>query len=236
MGQRIWSGEASAARRHRTPVPVRYHLLAYSRDHLWLPAGIWAVFALLAGAAPVERPDQMGATFLGLVLPLLAGVLVASSLLDDPALELQFTMPRRARRLLLERLALLLGIVALGAITYQAFLALAGVDLSFYGGLLQRQALWLVPSLAMLGVGSALALATAQSTVAAMLTGLLWLGQILMRHLLIGSPWARHLFLFAGFFRPGSHHLTWTYLCLVGLAGLLIALAARALERQERYL
>lgn len=236
MGQREWDGRAPAARQARIPFPLRYHLLAYSKDHLYLPAGIWGIFAILAGAAPVERPDQIGAAFLGLVLPLLAGVLAASSLLDDPALELQFAAPRRATRMLLERLALLLGIVATGAISYQAFLGILGVDLSLYGSLLQRQALWLVPSLGMLAMGSALAMATAQSTVAGMLVGLLWLGQILLRGLLIGSPWARHLFLFAGFFTPGNRDLALTYLCLVGLAGLLIALAGRALERQERYL
>jgi len=106
--------------------------------------------------------------------------------------------------LLLERTGLPLGIVTLGARTFQALLVVAGVELAACGGLVQSQALWLVATLGMLGLGSALALGTAQSTVAAVLTGLLWLGQTRMRHLLIGGPWAQPLFHFAGFFTPGE--------------------------------
>ncbi|MGI6207956.1 MAG: hypothetical protein ACOYEW_07045 [Anaerolineae bacterium] len=217
-------------------VPIRYHLSAYSKDHLWLPAAIWGLFALLVGLDAVGRPDQVGASFIGIVLPLLAGVLACSCVLEDPALELQLAAPRQARRILLERLGMLLAIVTVESLTYQAFLALAGVSMSAYGSLLQRQALWLAPTLAMLGLGSALALGTAQSMTGAMLTGLVWLAQILARSWFINSPWARHLFLFAGFFTPASPYLAATHLCLTGVAGLLMVLAWRALERQERYL
>lgn len=213
-----------------------YQSLAYSRDQLWLPAGIWVLFAIIAALLPNDRSHQIAAGFLGVALPLLAGMMAGAAILDDPALELQFAAPWRARRILLDRLGVLLGITTVGALSFQIFLVAAGVNISPYGGLVQRQALWLTPSLAMLGLGSVVAMATAQSTTASMLVGIVWLAQLLLRHVMMQSNWARYLFLYVGLFDPQGDYLLANNLCLAVLAGLLVALAWRALERQERYL
>ena len=202
-------------------VPIRYHLLAYRKDQLALPAGMWVLFIILVLARASNRPDQMAAAFLSHVLPLLAGVMAATCVLDDPALELQLAAPRRARRILLERLVMLAAILAIGAVSYQLILVVGGVDMTAYGSLAWRQILWLAPCLWMLGLGSLVALGTAQSSGGTVAAGMIWLAQIFLKDWLMASPWARYIALFTGFYRPGDPYLLANDLCLLALAACL---------------
>jgi len=215
-----------------------YHLRIYRREHLALPAGLWALFVLMVAfmRGDAQRTFDMADAFLGFVLPLMAGILAASAIVDDTALELQLAAPRAPWRILVERLALLVAIIALAAFAYQLYLAVVGVDLSALGNLAARQLTWLLPSLALMGLSSLAALAFVQGTGGALLVGLIWLLQLLLRGWFVASPWARYLFLFMRARYTTNPALTANELCLAGLAVALVAAAGWLLRQEERYL
>ena len=219
-------------------MPLRYHLRIYRREHLGLPAGLWVLFAIMVAfmADDPARAAEVGGVWLGMVLPLLAGILAAWALVDDPALELQLAAPRAPWRLLLERLGLILGIVAAGALAFQVYLWAVGVDVSPLGSPAARQLVWLVPSVALMGLSSAVALGSAQGTGGALAAGGVWLGELLLRSWFAASPWARYLFLFLGVTGPASPHLAANRLCLAALAAALTWAASSMLKETERYL
>ena len=224
--------------RIRTAMPLGYHLRIYRREHLALPAGLWALFALLVILMRGEagRAFDIADAFLGFVLPLLAGILAASAIVDDTALELQLAAPRAPWRILLERLALLLGIVTLGALSYQLYLALMEVDLSVLGNPAARQLAWLLPSLALMGLSSVAALVSAEGTGGALAAGLVWLIQLLLRDWFLASPWARYIFLFMAARYPTSPYRVGNWLGLAALSIVLIIAASLLLRQEERYL
>jgi hypothetical protein len=216
---------------------LSYHLRIYRREHLWLPAGLWGLFAIIVLFMRGDvRAAQAAAAFLGYVVPLMGGVLAASAVVEDPALELQFAAPRAPWRMLLERLALLLVLVTLAALTFQAYLLPLGVDLAPLGGPAGRQLVWLTPTLALMALGSLGALAFVQGTGGALLAGLMWILQLLLRGWFMASGWARYLFLFLGERWPQSPALPWNRLALLGVAIALTLACALLLEQEERYL
>ena len=221
-----------------TIAPLGYHLGIYRREHLALPGGLLALFVLMVAfmRTDAKQSYEMANAFLGFVLPLMAGILAASAIVDDTALELQLAAPRAPWRTLVERLALLLGIIAVAAFAFQVYLAAMGVDISVLGNLAARQLTWLLPSLALMGLSSLFALAAVQGTAGALLVGLVWLMQILLRTWFMASPWARYLFLFMRARYTTNPALPANELCLVGLAVVLTAAAGWLLKKEERYL
>jgi hypothetical protein len=217
--------------------PLRYQLLTYRLDQLWLPAALWALFAIVSALMRASPGYFSVATaYLGFVLPLVGGVMGAYAILDDSALELQMTTPRPVWVLLLERLGTIFVIQALAAISFQIYLAALGVDLAPLGGLLSRQAVWAIPGLACITLGSALSFVLAQSLPAAMVTALLWLIQLLLRDGFQSDPIGRFLFLFLAVRDPHNPDLLGNQLCLSGLACLFFLIAWTFFKRQERYL
>jgi hypothetical protein len=218
-------------------LPLRYQLLTFRLDQLWLPGALWALFAIVTAFMRASSGYFNVATaYLGFVLPLIGGVMGAYAVLDDYALELQMTAPRPAWLLLAERLGTIFAIQMLAGLTFQVYLAALGVDLAPLGGLLARQAVWAVPSLACMALSSALSFVVAQSLPAAMVTALLWLTQLLLRDGFQADPIGRFVFLFLGVRDPRNPDLLGNQLCLTGLAVLFFLIAWTFFKRQERYL
>ncbi len=215
-----------------------YHLLVYRRESLWLPAGLWALCALIVFffRADDARGLQMAGAYLAYVLPLSTGVLASGAVLDDPALELQFATPRPAWRLLVERLGLILGLATIGAIVFQLYAAAVGVNLAPYGGLVARQLMWIVPTLALGGLGCLAALGFVGSTFGALLAGLVWVAEILLKDWFLMAGWHRYLFLYLAERAPGVPELPVSQLCIAGLAVLFVAASAVLIRREERYI
>ncbi len=222
----------------KTRLAVRYALLTSRLDQLWLPAALWALFVLVPGVLITDRRYAFDVTggFLGIVLPLLGGIMAAYAMLEDPALELQFATPRPAWLVLLERLGTVLAVTAAAALSYQAAMALLGIDLAGLGDPAARQLAWLVPCLGMIALGSAAAFALAQGTYGALLVGVIWIAQLMLRDWFAADQWARYTFLFLGVRVPGSPALHANQVCLVVLAALLLWAAWALLKRQERYI
>jgi hypothetical protein len=217
--------------------PVGYLLLTYRLDQLWLPGALWMLFAIVT-ALMRGNPNyfSIASAYLSFVLPLIGGVMGAYAVLDDYALELQMTTPHPAWVLLLERLGTILVIQALAALSFQVYLAIIGIDLAPLGGLLARQAVWVVPSIACITLGSALSFVLAQSLPGAMVAALLWLMQLLLRDGFQTDPFGRFIFLFLGVRDPRNPDLLGNQLCLSGLAFLFFLIAWTFFKRQERYL
>ena len=217
--------------------PFRYQLLTYRLDQLWLPGALWALFAIVSALMRANSNYfDIATAYLGFVLPLIGGIMGAYAILDDSALELQMTTPRPIWAFLLERLGMILVIQALAAISFQIFLAAIGVNLAPLGGLLARQAVWAIPCLTCITLGSALSFILAQSLPAAMVTALLWLAQLLLRDGFQSDPIGRFLFLFLGVRDPHNPDLLGNLLCLSGLSFLFFLIAWMSFKRQERYL
>ncbi len=217
---------------------LSYALLTYRLDQLWLPAALWALFALLPALFLRTGGYILDVTggFLGIVLPLVAGILAAYAVLDDPALELHFASPRPAWQQLLERLGPMLGVLAVAAVSYQLFMAAAGIDLSALGSPAARQLAWLAPCLATLALGSACGFALAGSTAGALVVGAGWIAQLMLRDWFAADPVARYVFLFLGVRVPDSPALPGNQACLIALAALLLWTAVTLFKRRERYL
>ncbi len=212
-------------------------LLTYRLDMLWLPVAFWALFLIIAKMIQgSESGFPVTVAFLGAALPLIGGILAAYAVLDDPALELQFATPRSAWVMLLERLGMIVILLAVCALAYQGVLVLMGIDLAPLGSFAARQLAWLPPTLAMVALSSALAFATRQAMTGAAVTGLIWIFQVMMRDMFLQSPWARYLLLIMGSNYPDNPALRGNQAALTGLALVLLLAAWMLLRRQERYI
>ncbi len=218
-------------------IRLQYHLLALRRDQFWLPAGLTALFGLLAFLFRNDsRAFDIAGGFLGIVLPLVSGLMAAGIVVDDPVLELQFATPRSPGRVLVERLLVLWLIVALFAGIYQLWVALLGINLDALGSPAARQLAWFVPALGLMGLTSMAASAFASSTLAAMVGGFVWLLELLLRDWFAISDWARYLFLFLRVRDPTHPSLALNEVTILALGCLMFVAAARLLEREERYI
>jgi hypothetical protein len=214
---------------------LKYSWLTYRRDSLWFPLAFLALFLviLLIMPHPVAR-FSIARAYLGFIVPLIGGILAAYGVLDDPALELRFSTPVRAEQTLLARVGLILAVQAACALVFQLFVGALGIDLSPLGGLFSIQLVWFLPTLALAALGSAGALAGAQTAMGAFLAGAVWLVQLLMNSWLQLN--ARYVFLFLGVIVPGHPDLALNRFVLFAGAMALLLVSWALLRRQERYL
>ena len=185
---------------------LKYSWLTYRRDQLWFPLAFLALFIVIV--LIMRHPEvrfSLARAYLGFIVPLIGGILAAYSVLDDPALELRFSTPVRAEQTLLVRVGLILAVQAACALVFQLFVGALGVDLSPLGGLFSVQLVWLLPTLSLAALGTAGALAGAQTAMGAFLVGAVWLIQLIMNSWLKLN--ARPVFLFLGVIDPGHPDL-----------------------------
>jgi hypothetical protein len=215
---------------------LRYTLLTYRLDQLWLPAAFWALFVIISffSSSPDDVLD-MARAYLGTVVPLVGGILAAYAVLDDPALELRFATPTRAKRLLLERLGLTFLVQMVCAISFQGVALMLGADFALLGNWADVQWAWLVPTLSLLGLGCAASLLGAQAVAGVLVTGLVWLIELLARGWLAHNA-GKYVLVFMAALMPDHPALLANRICLLTLSlGLLVA-AWALLGRQERYI
>lgn len=216
---------------------LRYSLLTYRFDQLWFPLAIWALFVVIC--LFLQRSDQVMNTtrgYLGVALPLIAGILAAYAVLDDPALELRFATPISAGQTLFERLSLILVVQAVSALSFQVFVLALGGDFSVLGTVWDVQLAWLVPSLALMALGSLGALLAAQTMVGALLIGVVWIVELIAREWFAAQDGWRYLLVFMSALMPDHPFLRGNQLALVLLAALLFVAAGLLLRRQERFI
>jgi hypothetical protein len=214
---------------------LKYSWLTYRRDSLWFPLAFLALFIVIVLILPDPRARfSIARAYLGFIVPLIGGILAAYAVLDDPALELRFSTPVRAEQTLLARVGLILAVQTACALVFQLFVGALGIDLSRLGGLFDVQLVWFLPTLSLAALGTAGALAGAQTTMGAFLAGAVWLVQLMM------NSWfklnARYVFLFLGVLAPRHPDLALNQFVLFCGSMALLLVAWALLRRQERYL
>lgn len=213
----------------------RYTLLTYRLDQLWFPLAFWALFAIIAVIRGTEYIFDTSRSYLGAVIPLIAGIMAAYAILDDPALELRFATPTCARRFLAERLGLLLTIQIISALTFQAFALTLGADFTPLGNWLDVQLIWLIPTISLMALGCLGSLLGTQTMVGAFLTGLVWLVQLIARGWFALNK-GKYVLVFMGALMPDHPALHANQLSLFALTLAFIFGSWVLLKRQERYI
>lgn len=213
-------------------------LYGFDKEQFLLPFGFWALFFLLSVLFfEDERSVNAAGGFLGYLLPLLMGILAAYTLLSDPILELRFSTSRSSSRLLVERVLLLFGFLALLALSFQGAVGLVGIDLGKYGNFFQIQLIWLIPCAFAISIGSMGSLLACNPITGAGIAGGVWILQILMRGWFSQNELGQYVFLFQGMMRaPGSAELVRNQISLAIITIVFLAASGLLLKRQERYI
>lgn len=184
----------------------RYEIQLMGKKVLLTPILVMVGFALFAVLLHYLKvlPQRFLLAGIEMILPIAVGVMVGNVALQDPALELQLTMPHQYDRTAIQRLLLILGWTACIAFLSSLFLSL--LDLAYMPDLLKTwsplaafllmQLAWLAPLLWCAGVGLCIALVTRSWTGSAALLGGIWIVEIIFKDYIALTPWLRPLLLF----------------------------------------
>jgi hypothetical protein len=215
---------------------LSYTLLTARFDQLWFPLAFWVLFILIGVIRGSEYIFDTTRAYLGIVVPLIGGIMAAYAVLEDPALELRFATPVSSAQTMLERLSPTLVVQIVFALIYQAFALLMGADFSPFGSVLGLQMTWLVPTLALMAFGCLGALAAAHTVTGVALVGLVWIVELVGRSWFAGNRVGQYLLVFMGSLMPGHPTLHANQTCLLILSVIFLLLGWRLLHRQERYI
>jgi hypothetical protein len=215
---------------------LRYTLLTARLDKLWFPVAFWALFVIIGILRGPEYIFDTARAYLGAVIPLISGILAAYALLDDPALELRFATPVSAAQTLLERMGPSFLLQTVCALSYQVYALLLRADFSPLGGWIDVQLAWLTPTLALMAIGCLVSLAAAQTTTGALLTGMVWLVQLVARGWFAGSAIGQYFLIFMGSLMPDHPALPLNQLSLLLVSAAFFFLGWRLFHHQERYI
>ena len=216
---------------------VKYSSRMHQASQIWLPGMLTVLMMIVIGLfSKFLKPVEVSSAFTGVVLPLIGGIMAAYSTLDDPSLELQFSTPRSALAILLNRFLLVLVVLSVCSLAFQLFIHWIGVDVSSFGSVWQRQLNWIIPCLACTSLGFFAAFSAAQCNTGGIAVGLVWILQVIAREWFLNTPVARQLFLFAGALYPTAPTVHSSQVVLLITSILLLAASWRLLHQQERYI
>jgi len=195
----------------------RYEIQLLGKRVILTPMLIMVGFAFLAFLLYNlhTNPARTLSASLEIILPLAAGVVVATITSQDPAIELQLSMPRRYDRTALGRLTIIAGwtivIALLSSITiFTLKLTFVPQPSQSWPAPLQfltGQLTWLAPLLWLVAVGLCLALLFRSRAASGALLGGIWIAEIIFKDYIAATNWLNPVFLF-----------TTTLLPLVGTA------------------
>lgn len=217
-------------------ISLSYILLTSRFEQIWFPLAFWALFVLIGIIRGQEYILDTSRAYLGVVLPLIGGIIAAYAVLDDPALELRFATPVPAIQTLLERLVPTFVIQILCALTFQVFALMLRVDFApMYGNRFNVQLIWLIPTLSLMALGCLSAIAAAQTTTGALLAGMVWLVELVARGWFADNN-GKYFLVFMGPLMPDHPDLIANYISLSAMTLVFLFLAWALLHRQERYI
>lgn len=215
---------------------IRYLLLTSRFDQMWFPLAFWALFIIIGVIRGPEYIFDTTRAYLGAAIPLIGGIMAAYAVLDDPALELRFATPISAAQTLVERLVPTFLIQALGALSYQGFALLLNIDISPIGGWGDMQLAWLIPTLALMALGCLSSMLAAQTATGAVLTGLVWIVQLVARGWFAEATVGKYLLIFMSPLMADHPALRGNQATLALLSIVFFFLGWRIFHRQERYI
>jgi hypothetical protein len=215
---------------------LKYTLLTYRLDQLWFPLAFWAFFVILTLLLGEQVDDfDIARAYIGVAIPLIGGFMAAYAILDDPAIELRFATPIRAAQILFERTSLILLVQAVCALAFILFALLIGVDFSPLGNALNLHLAWIVPTMAMIALGTFGAILGAQTMIGSFLVGLVWIIEVIIRDGMAVNNW-KYAYIFMGILSPEHPDLVSNQIALISLTIALLFIAWALLRKQERYI
>lgn len=215
---------------------LKYTLLTYRLDQLWFPLAFWAFFVILTLLLGEQVDDfDISRAYIGVAIPLIGGFMAAYAILDDPAIELRFATPIRAAQILFERTSLILLVQAVCALAFILFALLIGVDFSPLGSTLNLHLAWIVPTVAMIALGTFGAILGAQTMIGSFLVGLVWIIEVIIRDSMAVNNW-KYAYIFMGILAPEHPDLVSNQIALISLTIALLFIAWALLRKQERYI
>lgn len=182
------------------PEWLGYEARRLGRAGLVTPALIVGFFALLA-VAMVLLGTEKGriADTLSSVpevyLPLTAGLVAATTVAQERALDLQLTVTTRYKTTALRRLTLLLCYTASASVLWSLALRLFGLW-SWPGPFLLSQLGWMAPLLWFVSAGTLLALVLRSRIASGAILGAVWMFQYVLGGLVFNYAWSRPFYLF----------------------------------------
>lgn len=184
----------------------RYEIQLMGRRVILTPILVMIGFAFLAIVLRYlhTNPARTLSASLEIMLPLAAGVIVATITSQDQAIELQLTMPKKYARTALGRLTIIAGwticIALLSSISVFALnLAYVPQPLQNWSAPLQfltGQLTWLAPMLWLVSVGLCLALLLRSRAASGALLGGIWIAEIIFKDYIAATDWLHPVFLF----------------------------------------
>lgn len=215
---------------------LKYTLLTYRLDQLWFPLAFWAFFVILTLLLNDQELNyDIARGYIGVAVPLIGGIMAAYAILDDPAIELRFATPIRAAQILFERISLIFLIQAVSALVFIVFALLIGVDFAPLGSALDLHLSWIVPTVAMIALGTFGAILGAQTMIGSFLVGLVWIIEIIIRDGMTFNNW-KYAYIFMGVFDPNHPDLMSNQIALFAVSAIFLFLTWLLLHRQERYI
>lgn len=184
----------------------RYELQLMGKRVILTPIVVMLGFAVFAELLRYLHvlPARFLSAGLEMILPLMAGVVVATITSQDPAIELQLTMPRKYHLTALGRLAIIAAWTACIALLSSGIIT--ALNLGYMPEPLHAwfapfqfligQLTWLATLLWFVAVGLCLAMLTRSRAASAALLSGIWIVETLFKDLFAGTDWLRPLFLF----------------------------------------
>lgn len=192
----------------------------------------FALLAILFG-----RADQVNRILSASidVLPLVGAIFAASIATNDPALELQLTMPISYRSTLARRLVLALSWTSIVALVSTIALDAIG-RFDFAISPLANQLSWLTPLLWLTGLGALLSIAFQSSAVGGGIVAVLWVFEAAFSDFFASNAWAQPIWFLDRFQVEPADWWFAHRACLLASAAIYFALAFWLLNDAERLL
>jgi hypothetical protein len=190
----------------------RYEILLLGKRTIVTPILAMLGFALLAELLYHlhTNPARSLSASHEMILPLATGILVATITSQDPAIELQLTLPKKYAHTALGRLAIIVGwticIAVISSISIFVFKLTYVPQPSLSASLLTlfliAQLLWLAPLLWFTAVGLCLALLLRSRSASVALLGGIWIAEIIFKNYIAATGWLHPVFLFPSTLLP----------------------------------
>jgi hypothetical protein len=185
---------------------LRYELKLMGKRVILTPVLVILGFALIAiflHARAIDPSRTLSAS-LEMIIPLAAGIVVATITSQDNAIELQLTMPKKYDRTVLRRLIIIFGWTAFiallsGIVIYALrlkYIPLSSPSESISLQLLTQVLTWIAPLLWLVGIGVCLALLLRSRSASGALIGGLWIFEIIFKDYIAATNWLHPVFLF----------------------------------------
>ena len=185
---------------------LRYELKLMGKRVILTPILVMLGFVLIALFLHTRAvdPSRTLSASLEMIIPLAAGIVVATITSQDNAIELQLAMPKKYDRTVLRRLIIIFGWTALiallsGIVIYALklkYIPLSSPSESVSLQLLTQVLTWIAPLLWLIGIGVCLALLLRSRAASGALIGGIWIFEIIFKDYIAVTSWLHPVFLF----------------------------------------